>query len=280
VAQEHSVYTWDPVTARWIHERGPEVAAPPVPPDVHAIQTYFFDLDDNEWIATVLAPRGRALAAQWQGAHKIPDNVAASPARPAATARQAKTNPSPLFAVILVVLIVGGGAAVVAGTQRTPNAHPAAPTAATGVGANPSTAAPGDPAASGATPGATQPSDGAAAPTRAPVPPAATVAPLPGSTVTLSDGSVVAYSGPARMDIGVPFAVTFIVRNSDNTPGVGTLLMSFGDATTGGSSASSGTLDPNGVLVVHMPGTPRPGNFPIVVNYKGHQGQVAILRVG
>jgi len=60
VAQEHSVFTWDPVGARWIHERGPEMTTPPVPPDVHAIQTYFFDLDSKEWIATVLAPRGRS----------------------------------------------------------------------------------------------------------------------------------------------------------------------------------------------------------------------------
>src|SRR5437867_11832019 len=76
MAQEHSVFTWDPVGARWIHERGPEMTTPPVPPDVHAIQTYFFDPDGKEWIATVLAPRGRELAAQWQGAYKIPDRVA------------------------------------------------------------------------------------------------------------------------------------------------------------------------------------------------------------
>ena len=63
MAQEHSVFTWNPVDARWVHERGPEMATPPTPPDVHAIQTYFFDPDGKEWIATVLAPRGRELAA-------------------------------------------------------------------------------------------------------------------------------------------------------------------------------------------------------------------------
>ena len=45
--QEHSVFTWNPVDARWIHERGPEMTTPPIPPDVHAIQTYFFDPDGN-----------------------------------------------------------------------------------------------------------------------------------------------------------------------------------------------------------------------------------------
>ncbi|HKY49674.1 MAG TPA: hypothetical protein VJP45_00305, partial [Candidatus Limnocylindria bacterium] len=124
--QELSVITWDPVRQGWIHERGPEMTKPPVPPDIHAIQTYFFDPDGKEWIATVLAPRGRELAAQWQGAYKVPER-----AEPRATAPR-KSSPAPLFAIVLVVLIVGGGAAaVVAGTQNAPNAS-AAPTNAPG----------------------------------------------------------------------------------------------------------------------------------------------------
>ena len=130
LVQEHSVFTWNPVDARWVHERGPEMATPPTR-HLHAIQTYFFDPDGKEWIATVLAPRGRELAAQWQGAYKVPDRVAS----PTTTAK--KSSPAPLLAVVLVLLIVGGGAAaVVAGTQSSPTAS-AAPTVAPSVSANP-----------------------------------------------------------------------------------------------------------------------------------------------
>ena len=81
-------------------------------------------------------------------------------------------------------------------------------------------------------------------------------------------------------NIGVPFTVTFTVRNANNTPGTGTFLVSFGNASTGGSKTSSGTLDPGGRFSINMPGAALPGNYPFIVNYKGQQGQVAILRVG
>jgi len=270
------VFTWDPVGARWIHERGPEMTTPPVPPDVHAIQTYFFDLDSKEWIATVLAPRGRELAAQWQGAYKVPDRVAPP------TKRAKKSSPAPLFAIVLVLLIVGGGAAaVVAGTQNTPNAS-AAPTNAPGATTDPSA-----PVAVSADPSPTV--DGTPAPTQrpggTPVPtpvrtPAPTAPLVQGTSITLADGSVVTYSGPARVNIGTPFTVTFTVRNANNTPGAGTLLVSIGNASTGGSKASSGTLNASGQLVMYLAGYPLPGNYPFVVNYKSQLGQVAILRVG
>ena len=282
MAREHSVFTWNPVDARWIHERGPEMTTPPVPPDVHAIQTYFFDEDGKEWIATVLAPRGRELAAQWQGAYKIPDRTA-----PVTTGGK-KSSPAPLLAVVLVLLIVGGGAAaVVAGTQGTPDTSTASPTVAPAVSADPSI--PGAPSAQptatavDATPAPTQPPAGTPRPNPT-QPPARTavptVAPAGGTSITLGDGSVVTYSGPSRVNIGVPFAVTFTVRNSNNTPGTGTFLVSFGNASTGGSKTSSGTLDPGGRLVMNMPGASLPGNYPFTVNYKGQQGQVAILRIG
>jgi hypothetical protein len=283
VAQEHSVFTWNPVDARWVHERGPEMATPPTPPDVHAIQTYFFDADGKEWIATVLAPRGRELAAQWQGAYKVPDRIAPPTTEPK------KSSPAPLFAVVLVLLIVGGGAAaVVAGTQSTPNAS-IAPTVAPGVRASPgaSGAASAEPSATAVSeaPAPTQAPGGTPVPTQAPVrtpvrTPVPTVAPPVGTSLTLADGSVVTYSGPARVNIGAPFTVTFTVRNGNNTPGTGTFLVSFGNASTGGSKTSSGTLDPNGRMVMNMPSAALPGNYPFVVNYKGLQGQVAILRIG
>jgi len=281
--QEHSVFTWNPVDARWIHERGPEMTTPPVPPDVHAIQTYFFDTEGKEWIATVLAPRGRELAAQWQGAYKIPDRIAP----PTKSAK--KSSPAPLFALVLVLLIVGGGAAaVVAGTQGTPNAS-VAPTAAPGVNADPSTpvAVSVEPTAApvGATAEPTQQPGGGATPrpnvTQPPVRTAVpTVAPPGGTSIALADGSVVTYSGPARVNIGVPFTVTFMVRNANNTPGSGTFLVSFGNSSTGGSKTSSGTLDPSGRLTLNYSGLALPGNYPFTVNYKGQQGQIAILRVG
>lgn len=296
---EHSVFTWDPVGAQWIHERGPEMATPPVPPDVHAIQTYFFDPDFKEWIATVLAPRGRELAAQWQGAHKVPDLAApptkgvkkgspakGSPAKASpAKASPAKASPAPLFAIVLVLLIVGGGAAaVVAGTQSAPNA--AVPTNAPRGSAVPSApvAVSGEPTATPvATPAPTQPSGGTTGsnptppPVRTPVP---TAPPPVGASITLADGSVVTYGGPSRVNIGAPFSVSFTVRNSNSTAGTGTFLVSFGNSSTGGSKTSSGTLDPFGRFVMNMPGAALPGNYPFVVNYKGQQGQVAILRIG
>src|SRR4030095_3985010 len=113
------------------------------------------DQDGKEWIATVLAPRGRELAAQWQGAYKAPDLATPAPRN------GKKSSPAPLFALVLVLLIVGGGAAaVVAGTQNTPVAS-ALPTYEPGVSATPSApvAASGDPTATptvGETPAPTQ----------------------------------------------------------------------------------------------------------------------------
>jgi hypothetical protein len=310
---EHSVFTWDPVGARWIHERGPEMSTPPVPPDVHAIQTYFYDPDEKEWIPTVLAPRGRELAAQWEGAHKVPDLLAApsaptkkngSAAKKGESAASKKSAiatanalagpalkrsgpPVPLFAIVLVLLIVGGGAAaVVAGTQSAPNAS-AAPTGTPGPGVsgNPSSpvAVSGQPTATpvGATPAPTQPPAGTPVATRTAAPTAAPTAPPPvANSITMSDGSVVTYNGPSRVNIGERFAVTFTVRNANNTPGSGTFLVSFGNASTGGAKTSSGTLDGSGRLVLNMAGATLPGNYPFTVNYKGQQGQITILRVG
>ncbi|HEY9326535.1 MAG TPA: hypothetical protein VIS26_08200, partial [Candidatus Limnocylindria bacterium] len=209
MAQEHSVFTWDPVGQRWIHERGPEMSTPPVPPDIHAIQTYFYDEDGKEWIATVLAPRGRELAAQWHGAYKVPDLAAPPPT----TGK--KSSPAPLLAVVLVLLIVGGGAAaVVAGTQNTPVAS-ALPTYEPDVSATPSApvAVSGEPTATppaGETPAPTQRPGGTPVPTPVGTP-VRTVAPPVGTSLTLADGSVVTYSGPARVNIGAGFTVTFTV---------------------------------------------------------------------
>jgi hypothetical protein len=255
------------------------MSTPPVPPDIHAIQTYFYDEDGKEWIATVLAPRGRELAAQWHGAYKVPD--LATP--PPTTGK--KSSLAPLFAVVLVLLIVGGGAAaVVAGTQNTASATPL-PTYEPGVSATPSgpVAVSGEPTATpavGETPAPTQRPGGTPVPTQPARTPVPTAAPPVGTSLTLADGSVVTYSGPARVNIGSGFTVTFTVRNKNNAAGTGTFLVSFGNASTGGAKTSSGTLNGSGQLVMNFGGASLPGNYPFVVNYKGQQGQVAILRVG
>ena len=225
VAQEHSVFTWNPVDARWVHERGPEMATPPTPPDVHAIQTYFFDPDGKEWIATVLAPRGRELAAQWQGAYKVPDRVAAPTherqeeqsravvrGRPRASHRRRWRSRR------------RRGNAELAERERRADSRArreresGAPLSPSPPNRPPlrSTRRPAPTQAPGGTPVRTQ------APVRTPVrTPVPTVAPPVGTSLTLADGSVVTYSGPARVNIGAPFTVTFTVRNANNTPGTG-----------------------------------------------------------
>lgn len=279
------------------------MSTPPVPPDVHAIQTYFYDPDEKEWIATVLAPRGRELAAQWEGAHKVPDQAApaTAPAKKSTTPANKTATPTPiititnlpttksgppvpLFAIVLVLLILGGGAAaVVAGTQSAPNASPGATTGAPSTNPSGPVAVSGQPTATpvGETPAPTQAPGGTPVPTRTAAPTPVPTAPPPvANSVTLSDGSVVTYIGPSRVNIGEKFAVTFTVRNANNTPGTGTFLVSFGNSSTGGAKTSSGTLDGSGRLVVNMQGNSLPGNYPFVVNYKGLQGQVTIVRVG
>ena len=118
MATEHSCYTWDPITQAWVHERGPEVPPPPAPPDVHALQSYFFDDDSKQWIRTVLAPMGRELAAKWQGAHKIPDDAMARPKAglPAKDPKKLTKKGSPVgvFVVAVVLLVMLGGVGVVA----------------------------------------------------------------------------------------------------------------------------------------------------------------------
>src|SRR5438046_2274645 len=110
-AIDHSAYTWDPVTAAWVHERGPEIPPPPPPPDVHALQTYFFEPESKQWIRTVLADRGRELAKQWRGAHRIPTEGAV----PAVKGKLEKTSsPIPVIAAVVVLLLIAGGAAVFA----------------------------------------------------------------------------------------------------------------------------------------------------------------------
>ncbi|HKW78130.1 MAG TPA: hypothetical protein VJQ09_03460, partial [Candidatus Limnocylindria bacterium] len=112
---ERTTYTWDPVTAAWVHERGTEATPPPTPPDVHALQSYFFDPESKQWIRTVLAPMGRELAARYQGAHREPESTLGNKPKAAAPA-PAKSGPGGVgvFVVVVVLLVMLGGFGVVA----------------------------------------------------------------------------------------------------------------------------------------------------------------------
>src|SRR5439155_460801 len=56
---ETPIFTWNPVEQMWVQEGGGATKPPPSPNDVHAIQTWFLDPDDHQWIQTVLGPMGR-----------------------------------------------------------------------------------------------------------------------------------------------------------------------------------------------------------------------------
>src|SRR5437660_420075 len=107
--QEAPVFTWNPVEQMWVQERGGAAKPPPTPHDVHAIQTWFLDADENEWIQTVLGPMGRQLAAQWRGAHRVPDTAIVRKRKSAS-----KRSPLLFLAVGAVLIALIGGVALAA----------------------------------------------------------------------------------------------------------------------------------------------------------------------
>src|SRR5919197_5899815 len=130
---ETPVFTWNPVEQMWVHERGTGAKPPPTPHDVHAIQTWFLDADDNEWIQTVLGPMGRQLAAQWKGAHRVPEHAVVRKPPP-----QRRGNPVALGVAGIVVVALIGGVAVAAPGLMQP--QPSAPAASAAANANASSA--------------------------------------------------------------------------------------------------------------------------------------------
>src|SRR5256886_6199969 len=117
--QEAPVFTWNPVEQMWVQEKGGAAKPPPAPHDVHAIQTWFLDTEDNEWIQTVLGPMGRQLAAQWRGAYRVPD---AAISRETTTAK--KRNPLPILLGAVVLLALLGRVAVAAPGLLQPDTTP------------------------------------------------------------------------------------------------------------------------------------------------------------
>ena len=146
--QEAPVFTWNPVEQMWVQERGGGAKPPPPPHDVHAIQTWFLDADEKEWIQTVLGPLGRELAAQWRGAHRVPDTAIVRKLKPAS-----KRSPVLFLAVGAVLIALIGGVAVAApglmGSAPATTAPNGLPTASNAAGAtNPVSSSAPDPNAS------------------------------------------------------------------------------------------------------------------------------------
>jgi hypothetical protein len=60
------MYSWDPRVRRWVKEASQQDAPPPPaePVDNEAVQTFYFDPQDERWIGTILGDVGRRIAAE------------------------------------------------------------------------------------------------------------------------------------------------------------------------------------------------------------------------
>ena len=288
MATEHALYTWDPVSQAWVHERGPEIPPPPAPPDVHALQSYFFDEDGKQWIRTVLAPMGRELAAKWQGAHKIPDDALKNP-RPATAAKPlAKKkggSPVAVIAIAVVLLVMLGGAGVVASqtgmlAQVAPESvakaiASAAPTPAASAAATPepSPSASPSPSATAATGGG---GGGGVVRTNPPAAPAIT-APPNSITVKLGDGTTMYYTGPTAVLKNTQLPASFLVANANGRPATGVVVVILGDQR--GSTQGQGIIDAQGRLTVQVLASQLSGQYPLSVLYNNQLTQVALITI-
>jgi len=265
--QEAPVFTWNPVEQMWVQERGGAAKPPPAPHDVHAIQTWFLDTEDNEWIQTVLGPMGRQLAAQWRGAYRVPD---------AAIARDTKTtkkrSPLPLLVAAVVVVALIGGVAVAAPGLMNPSATPApssAPIAATNIPAPTATADP-------------QPTpEPTPEPTVAPTPVPATPRPRPvGPSYTLKNGTVVTYTGPVTAARNSTLPASFTVTLANGRAGAGSFGVFLNDpVTVSNRRAMNGTLDGNGRILLQIPTNVQPGVYQLLFSFGGETAQITTVAV-
>jgi hypothetical protein len=262
-----------------VHERGPEVPPPPLPPDVHALQSYFFDEESKEWIRTVLAPMGRELAARWQGAHKIPEDRA-HPAKAKAAKKGSSTVGIVVIVVVLAVLL--GGAGVVAsqsgllpaGTTPKPTVAGSEPSGAVPTAAVPTAVASGPAAVpTEAPPVATAP---VVVPTRAPTLPPQVNLP-PGPRATLPDGTIVVYTGPTSATRGgfLPATFTFVAANGRAASGDVTIVL--GDITK--NPPVAGLLDANGRIALDVSTALPIGQYPLSVIYRASRAQLATITI-
>jgi hypothetical protein len=267
--QEAPVFTWNPVEQMWVQERGGAAKPPPSPHDIHAIQTWFLDAEDNEWIQTVLGPMGRQLAAQWRGAYRVPD---------AAIVRQAKGkkkgSPLPLLVGAVVLIAVIGGVAVAAPGFMNPSATPApsAPVAATNV-----------PAASASVDPTPEPTpDPTPEPTVAPATPVpATPRPRPvGPSYTLKNGTVVTYTGPVTATRNATLPASFTVTLANGRAASGSFGVFLNDpVTVANRRAVNGTLDGSGRILLQVPTNVQPGVYQLLFSYGGETAQITTVAV-
>ena len=266
--QEAPVFTWNPVEQMWVQERGGAAKPPPSPHDIHAIQTWFLDAEDNEWIQTVLGPMGRQLAAQWRGAYRVPD---------AAISREPKTkakrSPLPILVAAAVLIALIGGVAVAAPGLMNPNATPA-PSGPVAVSDSP-------------VPASTEPT---AAPTPEPTPdptvaPAtpvpATPRPRPaGPSYTLKNGTVVTYTGPVTAVRNATLPASFSASLANGRAAAGSFAIFLNDpVTVSNRRAGTGTLDGNGRILLQIPTNVQPGIYQLLFSYGGETAQITTVAV-
>jgi hypothetical protein len=262
--QEAPVFTWNPVEQMWVQERGGAAKPPPAPHDVHAIQTWFLDTEDNEWIQTVLGPMGRQLAAQWRGAYRVPD---AAITRETKTAK--KRSPLPILIAVAVLIALIGGVAVAAPGLMSPTATPA-PTVAVS-----------DPPAS-AEPTAAPTPEPTPEPTVAPATPVpATPRPRPaGPSYTLKNGTVVTYTGPVTATRNATLPASFAVSLANGRAGTGSFGVFLNDpVTVSNRRAVNGTLDGNGRILLQIPTNVQPGVYQLLFSYGGETAQITTVAV-
>jgi len=267
--QEAPVFTWNPVEQMWVQERGGAAKPPPSPHDIHAIQTWFLDTEDNEWIQTVLGPMGRQLAAQWRGAYRVPD---AAITREAKSAKKRSPLPILVGAIVLIALI--GGVAVAAPGLMNPNATPApsGPIAASNVPA---------PSAS-AEPTAEPTPEPTPEPTVAPATPVpATPRPRPvGPSYTLKNGTVVTYTGPVTAARNSTLPASFTVTLANGRAAAGSFGIFLNDpVTVSNRRAVNGTLDGNGRILLQIPTNVQPGVYQLLFSYGGETAQITTVAV-
>jgi hypothetical protein len=266
--QEAPVFTWNPVEQMWVQERGGAAKPPPAPHDIHAIQTWFLDAEDNEWIQTVLGPMGRQLAAQWRGAYRVPD---AAITRDTKTTKKRSPLPILVGAVVLVALI--GGVAVAAPGLLSPTATPAP----SGVSAS---TAPGPTASAQATAEPTP--EPTPEPTVAPATPVpATPRPRPvGPSFTLKNGTVVTYTGPVTAARNATLPASFTVTLANGRAGAGSFGIFLNDpVTVSNRRAVNGTLDGNGRILLQIPTNVQPGIYQLLFSYGGETAQITTVAV-
>ncbi|HEV8535499.1 MAG TPA: hypothetical protein VGR87_07240 [Candidatus Limnocylindria bacterium] len=266
--REAPIFTWNPVEQMWVQENQVASKPPPAPHDIHAIQTWFLDPDENEWIQTVLGPTGRQLAARWHGAYRVPESAVLPKIKPGK-----RTSPL-MFAIAGVVLIalIGGVALAAPSLMGAPTASPAPSS-----GVVP-TAAPQPTAAATPEPTPEPPPEPTPGPTVAPTP-----RPVPrpaGPTVTLKDGTRVTYTGPLTAQRGGTLGASFTVIRGNGRPGAGAFGVFLNDpVTVSNRRAATGTLNGSGQIFLSVPTNVPVGSYQLLFSYAGETAQIATVTV-